>query len=303
MSRIISENYSIKLQSIIDEFEISNDLTSLIDFFLDEVQKDQKRKGNRNQVFSVNEFEKLDDLKKSEKLKRLFAYINRIIESFTGQYLHIHINKDLSEKHIDNLITLIGWERFTSSIYDVPMLNKELAELVKKMDLEIILADGNGHHANRLRRERYGWRHKTKLIQQILTFQNATNSNGVLLNMNSSSKNSFNLSEFSEFNFFLNSYVNFGNSLQDIYDNNNDVLKTINTILNLFPSERGQNIWYHDFIKQNIDSWNQLPEFNFSKVINITSGEKTPEALLEMQRQNKFQTEEVYTIFSFELSL
>ena len=40
---------------------------------------------------------------------------------------------------------------------------------------------------------------------------------------------------------------------------------------------------------------------NFKKVITITSGEKRPEALLEMHIQKKFQAEEIYTIFSFEL--
>ena len=40
---------------------------------------------------------------------------------------------------------------------------------------------------------------------------------------------------------------------------------------------------------------------NFKKVVTITSGEKTLEALLEMQKQNKFQADEIYTLFPFEL--
>jgi hypothetical protein len=95
--------------------------------------------------------------------------------------------------------------------------------------------------------------------------------------------------------------VNFGDSLQDIYEKNNSILQNISTIISLFPAERGRNIWHSDYISENINAWNQLSEFNFNKVITITSGEKTPEGLLEMQKQKKFQSEEIYTIFSFEL--
>ena len=88
--------------------------------------------------------------------------------------------------------------------------------------------------------------------------------------------------------------------LQSIYEKNNSVLQKINTIINIFPAERGKNIWYHEFITENINAWNQLPGYNFSKVITITTGKKNSEDLLLMRKLNKFQSEEFYTIFPFE---
>jgi hypothetical protein len=99
----------------------------------------------------------------------------------------------------------------------------------------------------------------------------------------------------------LNSYINFGESLQSLYDKNNAILSRVDTIINLFPAITGSNIWYHDFITESIKQWNRLGEFNFKKVITITVGEKTPESLLDMQKQNKFQAAEIYTIFPFEI--
>ena len=73
-------------------------------------------------------------------------------------------------------------------------------------------------------------------------------------------------------------------------------VERLSMVLNLFPSITGKGIWYKDFIRDEIKKYN-----NFKKVITISSGEKTSEQLLEMQKQNKFQAEEIYTIFSFEL--
>src|SRR5690554_5375617 len=104
MSRIITDKYNEKLNTLIDEFETSANLRSLVDFMVEEVQKDQNRKVNRNQkVFSPKDIAKLNEIKDSEELNRIFAYINLIIKAFSEQYLHIHINADLSETLIDNL--------------------------------------------------------------------------------------------------------------------------------------------------------------------------------------------------------
>ena len=73
-------------------------------------------------------------------------------------------------------------------------------------------------------------------------------------------------------------------------------VERLSLIINLFPSITGKNIWYKDFMSDEINRYN-----NFKKIITITFGEKTPEELLEMQKQKKFQAEEIYTIFSFEL--
>ena len=91
--------------------------------------------------------------------------------------------------------------------------------------------------------------------------------------------------------------MNFGDTLRYTFKKlGEDKVLRLSTIVNLFPSITGQNIWYKDFIRDEISRYN-----NFKKVITITSGEKTPEALLEMQKQNKFQADEIYTLFSFEL--
>ncbi len=44
MSRIITNNYIEKLNDLINEFDQSPNFTSLIDFLLDDVKKDQNRK-------------------------------------------------------------------------------------------------------------------------------------------------------------------------------------------------------------------------------------------------------------------
>lgn len=303
MSRIITNNYIEKLNETINGFENSPSLCSLVDFFLDEVQKDQNRKVNRTQkIFSSIDIEKLNKIKESEELNKIYAYINIIINAFQGQYLHIHLNVDLTENNLDNLISLFTWEALAGCSYDEDHLDKQISLLNIETNRNLMLpTDNNGHAINQIYRKRYGQKHKLKFIEKIKRLASNTQKNGVLLNLNASASSCVYLSDFSEFPESMNTYVNFGESLQDIYDNNNAILQNISTILSLFPAERGTNIWYSNFISENINAWNQLPGFNFGKVITITSGEKTPEALLEMHKQKKFQAEEIFTIFSFEL--
>jgi hypothetical protein len=310
MSRIITDNYKEKLNSLINKFKFSPNLSELINFFKKEYDKEQQNRNNQNRkIFSLNAVEKLNalekliDLKESDESKKIFAYISKIIKTFSRQYCHIHINLDLHSKIIENLITLFTWEVFVSSYYNNNSLKTEQEQLSFKADvrLGLNLTGIAGPEENRLRRERKGWRHRKRFIDQIMKFDSSCAKNGVLLNLNLSASDYVNLSEFSKFPDPMNNYVNFGQSLQDIYDKNNTILQNITTILNLFPAERGPNIWYSNFIAENINAWNQFPEYNFGKVITITAGEKTPETLLEIQKQNRFQSEEFYTIFSFEL--
>lgn len=301
MNRIINDNYIERLNLLISEFEISKDLLSFMKFLIDEVQIDYNSNVNRNiKVFNLNKLQKLNELNDSESIKRLFAYLNIIIKNFNGRFLHIHINEDLTDKHIDYLISHFTWGALLSGKYDEQLLKTEIEVLNSKIIREIYL-NGNGHEENRLRREKKGLRHRAKLIKQILDFNHSENNTGILLNLNTSASSCVNLSEYSEFPDALNTYVNFGNSLQSIYESNNTILQNINTIISLFPAERGQNIWYNDFISEHINAWNQLPGYNFNKVITITSGRKDSEGLLDIQKQNKFQAEEIYTIFSFEI--
>ncbi len=298
MSRIITDNYINKLNGLIKEFEQVPQLSSLVDFFLHDVEKDQIQNVNRNQkVFSANDIEKLKEISDSSELKRIAAYIKIIINAFEKQYLHIHINVDLTTKLIDNLITLFSWEVYVSAKYDNGLLENEIESLTEKNSRELNLSDDNGHNENKLRREKKGWRHRLKFITQIKNLPENTINNGLLLNINTGAQSFVNLSEFSVFPESLNTYVNFGDNRKNIFkEMGREKVERLSMIINLFPSITGKNIWYKDFMSDEIKRY-----YNFKKVITITFGEKTPEALLEMQKQKKFQAEEIYTIFSFEL--
>ena len=299
MSRIITNNYIVKLNELINEFGSSPNLYSFVDFFIEEVRKDQNRKGNRNQkIFSSNDVEKLNELKNSDELKRLYAYINIIINAFPDKYLHIHINADLSEKISDNLITLFTWKALVESLYETDLLENEIEALNIETRSDLIMPnDNNGHVTNQIFRRRHGLKHKLRVVEKINGQTNDTSNIGILININTSAFGCVNLSDFSGFPESLNSYVNFGDTLRNTFTKmGEDKVLRLSTIINLFPSITGKNIWYKDFIRDEISRYN-----NFKKVITITSGEKTPEALLEIYKQKKFQVEEVYTLFSFEL--
>jgi hypothetical protein len=299
MSRIITSNYIEKLNEVIDEFDSSPKLNFLVDFFIEEVEKDQNRKGNRNQKnFSSNNLEKLNEIKNSDELKKIFAYINIIIYTFSNQYLHIHINTDLSENISDNLITLFTWRALAESLYDNDLIENEIKTLKTETSRDLIMPnDNNGHVTNQIFRRRHGLKHRLRFVEKIKNKINDTTSSGILININASAFDFVNLSDFSEFPDSLNTFVNFGYGRKDIFkEMGREKVERLSTIVNLFPSITGKNIWYKDFLSDEINRYN-----NFKKVITITSGEKTPEALLEMRRQKKFLAEEIYTIFSFEL--
>ena len=302
MSRIITSNYIEKLNEIIDEFESSHKLNLLVDFFLEEVQKDQNRNGVKTRkIFSEDDLEKLNEIKKSKYLKRIFAYINSILNVFNGQYIHIHLNVDLSLTLEHNLISLFTWNALVDGSYNNENLENQISLLENETNLNLMMPNNNGIVKNQIYWKRYGQKHNLNFINKIKSLNTDIQKNGFLLNLNTNTGSCVNLSEFSKFPDSLNTYINFGESLQYIYELNNSILENTNTIINLFPAERGQNVWYQYFIKEIINNWNQLPGINFFKVITITSGEKTLEALLEMQKQNKFQADEIYTLFSFEL--
>jgi len=302
MSRIITTNYFKKLNEITNEFEIPPNLYCIIDFFLEEIQNDKNRTGNRNQkLFDSKDFEKICNIKNNSEIKKIFAYINIIIKGFVGRNLHIHVNTDLANQSSEYLTTLIAWKALVESAYDKDYLDNEINLLKVKTRSDLIIPDNiNRHTSNQIFRKRFGLKHKLKLFQKIKSLTESNLNKGLLLNLNPSADVCVNLSEHSVFPDSINTYVNFGKSLQFIYDSNNSILQNISTIINVFPTERGANVWYQDFIRERIDAWNQFPEFNFSKVITITSGEKSHEALLEMHKLKKFQAEEIYILFPFE---
>jgi hypothetical protein len=302
MSRIITNNYFTKLNQILNAFEITPNLRNLIEFFLEDITKDQNRLRNRNQkIFTSNDLIKLNEIKSDEKLKTIYSYINILIKNFNRQYLHIHINEDLSENMTDNLVSIISWGALSESIYDDNILSNEIGFLKTEIKRDLIIPyDNNGHLTNQIFTKRLGLIHKLNFFEKIINLSQNTGNNGLLINLNTTANVCVNLSDFSIFPESINTFINFGNNLQSIYDRNNSVLQKISTIINVFPAERGKNIWYHDFIMENINAWNQLPEYNFSKIITVTSGKKNSEELLQMRKLNKFQSEEFYPIFSFE---
>jgi hypothetical protein len=299
MSKIITENYIVKLNEHIEELEQSTNLTSLLNFFEDEVQIDQIKKGSRNQkIFSGNNLVNLREIKDSVELRRIFGYTNIIFKAFTGKYLHIHINSELSQSNVNNISTLFAWKSLVECSYDEVILDYQLSKLKTETKSDLIMpSDKNGHETNHIFRKRFGLKHRLKFIEKIKSLSTSNSNNGLLLNLNKSARDCVNLSDFSVFPDSLNTFVNFGNSRRDIFkEMGREKVERLSLIINLFPSITGKNIWYKDFMCDEINRYN-----NFKKIITITFGEKTPEALLEMQKQKKFQAEEIYTIFSFEL--
>jgi len=303
MSKIVTNTYLDKLNLIIDEYEFSKKLEKFIEFNLDELTNDYSGKENRSvTLFSNEQFEKVKEIKHSKFLRKLFSYINVICNSFNGQFLHIHINVDLTDEIMKNITTFFVWDVQLSGIYNRDNIAIEINNIIHLINREIILTtETNGRDKNRIFREKKGLRHKKRLYEHILENSNETADLGVLLNMNISNKNSVQISEFSNFPNSSNCILNFGNKMQDVYQTNLDTLQNIRKIINLFPSISGNSIWYGDFIKENVDMWNAMPNYNFNKIITITSGEKSIENLLKMEKYNKFQSQESYTIFQFEL--
>lgn len=304
MSRIINKSYIDKLNSALDGFDFSDNLKSLVDFFKEQVEIDQSRKGSRNQkLFSEKDFNFLQQLEEYSEIKRVLSYLYKLINSFDGNFLQIHLNIDLEDIVSNQIIFLLSWDALINSSFDKSQIISEIKALEVETKRPLIMpSDNNRHLSNQIFREAKGKKYKKIFLQKLL---NLTNQNdygcGWLVNANKGASTSFRISEYSDLPNAINSYLNFGDTLQVIYDNNNTILSKVDTIINLFPAITGSNIWYQDFIAESIKEWNRLGEFNFKKVITITSGEKTPESLLDMQKQNKFQAEEIYTIFSFEI--
>ena len=303
MSRIVGKNYIDKLNSTLEGFDFSDNLKSLIDFFKEQVEIDQSRKGSKNQkVFSMKEFNFLQQLKESSEIKRILAYLYKLINSFDGNYLQIHLNIDLEDNVTNQITFLLTWDALINSRFDYSQIKKDIEALESEINRDLILpSDNNKHRLNQILREAKGKKYRKTFLQFFLNLTNNQINNGWLINASKGASTSFNISEYSDLPNALNSYLNFGDTLQDIYDNNNTILSKVDTIINLFPAITGSNIWYQDFIAESINEWNQFDEIDFKKVITITLGEKTPESLSDMLKQNKFQVEDIYIIYPFEL--
>ena len=305
MSRIVNECYIDKLNSILEVYDYSDGLKTLIDFFKEQVEKDQSRKGSRNQkVFSEKDCNFLQQLKESSEIKRILAYVYKLINSFEGNYLQIHLNTNLEDSVSNQIIFLLTWETLINSSFDKSQITKEIEALDVETNRPLIMPSNNNRHlSNPIFKEAKGKKYRKNFLEKILNLTNNQTDNGLgwLINANKGISASINISEYSDLPNAINSYLNFGDTLQVIYDNNNSILSRVDTIINLFPAITGSNIWYQDFIAESINEWNRLDEFNFKKVITITSGKKTPESLSDMLKQNKFQAEEIYIIYPFEL--
>jgi hypothetical protein len=296
MNRIISQKYLDRLKDLRRRFSLSPNLSCLLDFFESEVLKDQGKGGRK--IFKENSLLRVNDIKSSVKLKDIYSYIEIIANSFKGRFLHIHINEDLTDDIRDNLITLLVWKAFSCADYKTETLQEEFENLIKKNKQQINLpATTSKNLINPIFKQRSGDKHREKIIEMILNLHGVFEEDGVLINLNKTAENCVFLSEFSSFPEPLNLFLNFGKSGREVFGEMG-VKKTsrLSVVLNLFPSFTGKNIWYKDFIRDEISRYT-----NFKKVITITSGEKSAMELYEMQRQNKFQSEEIYTIFSFEI--
>ena len=228
--------------------------------------------------------------------------MNIIIDSYTGQFLHIHININLSDEVLDNLITLFAWNISFDSLYDSILIEKEVEILKKKIEQDIVIpSSNNGHDINKLLKEKNGIKQRLKFLDYLKNSLPISSDKNILLNLNNGKQENVYLTDYNILPQALNSYLNFGDNMQTIYDNKISILSKIDKIINLFPILRGQNVWLQDYIKESVDLWNNDADINFNKIVTITAEEKPLDNLLNMQRDNKFQANEIYTIFPFEL--
>jgi len=193
MSRIITDNYIDKLNEIIADFDITPNLYILMDFFIKELSN-SKNKQYRIFYEGDTDLERINQIKESEKIRRLFSYINTIINEFKNQYLHIHINVELSGKTISNLLSLFVWQALVEASYDEEILLKEVNNIKEKIKPNLILPSHGQIIINQRYKERYGLKHRLKFIDTILSLPKQTAKYGLLLNLNRTARNCINLS-------------------------------------------------------------------------------------------------------------
>ena len=305
MSTLFSAKYLDKLRILIDEFEISENLNALLKFFLIEIEKDTSKKvNNRMKVFKSKKIGFISEINKSNELKNIYKYLKVIIRNFL-QFedelnLVIHINSDLKENMIDNLISLFTWDIIINSKIDPNLLDNDINLLEKIIQKEI--------HANNNidfeYRKRYGQQHRIRLLKKLKECTSKDKDDyfaGLLININKSNEDLINLSEFSTFPQMRSNYINLGKSLQEIHNAEIINLININTIINIFPAMKGQSIWINEFSSENIKSWNELPDYNFNKLITITAGLKTYDDLSQ-QKNDFYKNVELFVIFENEIN-
>lgn len=306
MSNLFSTIYLAKLKQLIENFEISGNAISLLEFFSNELEKDALKKvNNKSKVFKSKKIDYILEINKSNELMNIYKYLKIIIQKFNSfkdeLNLVIHVNSDLEENMIDNLISLFTWDILINSRIDKNLLDNEISqlEIITKKEIH---ADKNNVYMEY--RKRYGQQHRLKLLKKLKELSLKDDEyyfDGVLINLNKNNEDLINLSEFSNFPKMKTNYVNFGKSLQEIYDDGKINLIDVKTIINIFPALRGQNIWINDFSAENIKSWNDLPDYNFNKLITITSGFKSYDVLTQ-QKKEIFKDIQLYVIFQNEIN-
>lgn len=306
MSTIFSAKYLEKLRILIEEFEISENLTAILNFFFIEIEKDiSKKVSNKMKVFKSKKIGFISEINRSNELKNIYKYLKIIIRNFIQLEdelnLVIHINSDLKENMIDNLISLFTWDIIINSKIDQNLLDNDINQLEKIIQKEI---HANKNNIDFEYRKRYGQQHRIRLLKKLKECTSKDRDdyyNGILININKSNEDLINLSEFSNFPQMSSNYINLGKSLQDIHNEKIINLININTIINIFPAMRGQSIWINDFSSENIKSWNELPDYNFNKLITITTGLKTYDALSQ-QKNDFYKNVELFVIFENEIN-
>lgn len=299
MSRIITENYIVKLNSILDGFDYCENLKSLIDFFEMQIKIDQSKKGSENQkLFSERDLNLLQQIQESSAIKRIISYLDKLINSFDRNYMQIHLNIDLEDSISNLIVFFFTWDALINSSLNKSQIRNDIKTLESELNRDLIMpSDNNKHRFNQIVRENKGKRFRKYFLEKLLNLTYNLNHNGWLININKGDLNTVHISEFSKFPKSESAYINNGNSRKCIFkEMGRENVENISNILNLFPSLTGNNIWYKDFMSDEINRYN-----NFKKVITITSGEKTSKGLSDMYKQNKFQSEEIYTIFRFEI--
>jgi hypothetical protein len=212
----------------------------------------------------------------------------------------------LTEAEIESLKMSFSWYVFKLGFKDSILIKNELVKL--NLETEILhLPLCRGAILNRLERNNNGRKHRLRLLRFLMGSINELSNEGFLLNINRSGENEINLSDFSTMPQSSKSSINFGKSIQEIFDTFIDIETNANplleftTVINLFPILYGSNVWYNSYQKENLNNWNEIENCNFTKIITITAKEETFENLLKLKKENKFMVDEMYTIFPFEL--
>lgn len=282
-----------------------------IDFFFKETMKDKGKANRQKRIFSDSKVIQIEILQSSKKLKSIFNYLISVIENFSGNSIHIHINIELEESELYSLKLAFAFYTYKLGFKDLHLIEEELL----KLDAEPKISeypDCNGRVLNKLEKKYNGKRHQKRYLEFLRCLNNYSSSssspNEFLLNINRLDGDDNFISEYSKMPQSYDYFPNFGKRIGDLFEVRSDkhleqpqFFVNSTTVINLFPVLFGPNVWYDTFIFDSLERWNETVGCNFRKIVTVTAKHDTFENLLKIKKANKFNVEELYVIFPFEI--